>query len=143
MSRRREFRPIIETEIGPDLAAIGAEFAEERRLDMGGGYHKDLCFYRLGTGWIEIETSYHDGLNCRVSKPGETDLSKFEDWPSLWELTGMTALFPSDEEIERNPGAIDAYLDLYPEAYDDLLRFIGAKLGELAGQLESGDAVQP
>jgi len=102
---------------------------------MGGGYFKEVCFYHLGPSLMAIESSYHDGLNCRISLPGEAELATFDRWPILWELTGMTALFPGEEEIARDPGAIAAHLDLFPTAHDEFLRFIGAKLrGLFAGE---------
>ncbi len=97
----RSFRDLIDEKIGSDLAAIGARFLEETRVDSR---HKSVCFFAVAETNFEIEDSYHDGLNCRIERYSDTgNRADFETWATLWELGASQEAFPLHEQIRRDP----------------------------------------
>ena len=81
------------------------------------GLTEEGC-YQFGQDW--------QGHGAMFVGAAEATLSTYREWPSLWDLVGMTADL-DDNDIE----SLDAYLGQFPEGPDAMLAFVAEKLGQL------------
>ena len=100
-------------QFGQDWQGHGAMFAGS------------VIYFRGHGRIVAVPFSVGDGASCFVGA-AEATLSTYREWPSLWDLVGMTADL-DDNDIE----SLDAYLGQFPEGPDAMLAFVAEKLGQL------------
>jgi len=95
-------------------------------LDGHGAMYSGSVIYFRGHGrQTAIAYSVGDGVTCFVGGD-DLDQSTYQEWPSLWDLAGMTRVLDG-----HDPDSVVAYLDQFPQEPDAMLALVTDKLCEL------------
>jgi hypothetical protein len=115
--------------IGEDLRVIGATHIKETR--SGSGRDKtEVCFFSAAGKIIAVTYSPRDNSACFIRDAEAAELSQYETWDTLWHLLDM------DKNIETDEG-LDEYLQMFPQGYENFVKFIGTCLVKYFGRTEA------
>lgn len=129
----------VRTRIGTALSELGLTECDCRRFGdelrgRGEMFAADVAYYQGGGLCLAISHSDGDGTSCFVGRPGD-DPTTYQEWPSLWEMIGMSSDFLAHEAQSRDPDAklkaLDAYLIQFPGGRDAMIDLIATKIAEL------------
>ena len=130
-----DFCADVRNRIGDRLSKLGLSEVECRQfgqeLEGHGKMFADQVAYWRGQGrLIAISWSVGNGHSCWIGREGD-DPATYREWTSLWVALKMDEGLDFESDDPEAMNQIDAYLDQFPENYDEMIDFIGGKLAEL------------
>lgn len=138
-----DFCSRVRDRLGKGLSTLGLEECGCRSFGDGVTGHgamfaTDVAYYQGHGFLVAICYSAGDGEGCFIGNRGD-DPMRYNEWPSLWEMVGMTKGLLTREEAASDPDAdlaawaayFDQFPPLFPSNLDAMIDFIGVKLAEL------------
>lgn len=120
----------LRTQLSERLSALGLneECCHQFGLDWqghGAMFAGSVLYFRGQDRLVAVAYSPGAGASCLVGE-AEADLSTYREWPSLWDLVGMTGRV-DDKDVE----SVGAYLADFPQGADEMFGLIVETLGQL------------